>query len=230
MENIPALEELVALVEQRAPTDEPLTQLTEAVLVSGHMDELRDSLVGHFVSRAREAGATWEEIGECMGTTKQAAQKRFAHRRQRRRGGFFHKRFTEEARRVVQGAVTLAREMGGDEVNPNHLLVNIMDQPVIARAIGALGGSVDEIRSTIRSALESVRGGEPTDAHVPFSFESKKVLELSLREAIHAGDRQISVEHIFLGILREGASQGAQVLARAGITRKAFESWLESQD
>jgi hypothetical protein len=60
--------------------DQPLDQLSGAVLLAEHLGELADSLLGHFVDQARRAGASWTEIGRSMGVTRQAAQKRFVAR------------------------------------------------------------------------------------------------------------------------------------------------------
>ena len=57
--------------------DEPLRQLTDAVLTADHLGDLADHLIGHFVDQARRSGASWTDIGASMGVTKQAAQKRF---------------------------------------------------------------------------------------------------------------------------------------------------------
>jgi hypothetical protein len=57
--------------------DEPLDQLTDAVLAAEALGEVADHLIGHFVDQARRSGASWTDIGTCMGVTKQAAQKRF---------------------------------------------------------------------------------------------------------------------------------------------------------
>jgi hypothetical protein len=72
---IPQLDTLIAAIEGKA-TD-PLEQLYAAVMVAHHIDELADHLIGHFVDRARRSGASWTHIGQSLGVTKQAAQKRF---------------------------------------------------------------------------------------------------------------------------------------------------------
>lgn len=228
MNDLPTLEELVALIEQRAGTTDPLSQLTEAVMVSGQISELSDGLLGHFITLARNSGASWVAIGERMGTSKQAAQKRFAGMR-RRRGGFFLNRLTEDARAVVRRAVELAREMGSDEVQPDHVLLGLMEGSMVSWAVGDLGGSPEAISTTIRSQMTSDSSGSK-NGHVPFSHRSKIALEVALREAIHAGVRQIGVEHVFYGILRDGTAQGVRVLAKSGITRKTFEEWLAARE
>jgi len=103
MDSLPSLDDLIRLVERTSPTTDPLQQLTESVMLSGHIADLGDELIGHFVERARSSDATWSEIGERMGVSKQAAQKRFTMRGlRRRRGGFFLTHFTDEARLVAR--------------------------------------------------------------------------------------------------------------------------------
>lgn len=231
MEFLPSLDELIGVVENSTPDADPLQQLTDSVVVSGRISDLADELVGYFVEQARSSGATWEEIGECMGVSKQAAQKRFTMRGPRRRGGFFLTRLAEEARHVVRSAVAHAREVGSSHVGTEHLVLGLLADPqsVACRAITGVGGSVDEIGSAARSEMDSVEGGERSGGHIPFSADSKKVLELALREAIRSGDRRIGTEHILLGIVRDDKSPGARVLLPNGVSRKTVEAWLAEQ-
>lgn len=230
MENLPSLTDLIQLIEETRPDTDPLQLLTEAVVVSGRLADLGDELAGHFVEGARSSGATWAEIGECMGVSKQAAQKRFPTGGPGRvgRGGFFLTRLAEEARHVVRRAVGHARQTGTSHVGTEHLVLALLDDPDshASRAITGLGGSVEEIRSAAHSEHESGRtsGGS---GHVPFSPDAKKVLELALREAIRSGDRRIGTEHILLGILRDSRSPGARILIDRGITYKTVVAWVE---
>ncbi|HEX2403606.1 MAG TPA: Clp protease N-terminal domain-containing protein, partial [Acidimicrobiia bacterium] len=203
-ESLPSLDDLIDLVERTTRDADPLRQLTDSVLLSGRISDLGDELIGLFVERARSSGATWEEIGECMGVSKQAAQKRFTMRGPGRRGGFFLTRLAEEARHVVHRAVMHAREAGSAQVGTEHLVLSLVDdsKSLAYRAIVALDGSVEEIRSAAQADRESA-GRSLGGGHLPFSIDAKKVLELALREAIRSGDRRIRTEHILLGILRD---------------------------
>src|SRR5919199_178349 len=105
------LDDLINAI-QRAH-DEPLEQLTDAVLAADHLGEVADHLVGHFVDQARRSGASWTEIGRSMGVSKQAAQKRFVPRGPEEpseldpQQGFG--RYTTRARNVVVTAQNEAR-------------------------------------------------------------------------------------------------------------------------
>jgi hypothetical protein len=76
MDQVPVrLDDLISYVKSQDGT--ALDHVSAAMRVSEHLDELADHLIGHFVDQARKAGASWTEIGQSMGVTKQAAQKRF---------------------------------------------------------------------------------------------------------------------------------------------------------
>src|SRR5690242_17933451 len=96
-----SLDELITAIKR--VHDQPLEQLTDAVLAGEALGEVADHLIGHFVDQARRSGASWTEIGKCMGVTKQAAQKRFVPKAEASpldpNEGF--NRFTPRARNVV---------------------------------------------------------------------------------------------------------------------------------
>lgn len=240
-DSMPTLEELIKLVDDITPNADPLQNLIDAVIVSGRMTDLADDLVGHFVELARESGATWAEIGECMGVSKQAVQKRFrgGPRRPGGPGGFFVTRLGDNARSVVRRAAPHVREMGSSELGTEHLVLGIVDDPECraAQAIIGLGVSLDDVRAAAMAAEpeppsrhddRSTVWPSPRAGHVRFSAGSKKVLELALRERIRSRGRgRIDTGHILLGILRDNKSPGARVLIDLGIKLKSAETWLE---
>src|SRR6187402_2049815 len=81
--------------------DDPLDQLSSAVMTAEALGEVADHLIGHFVDQARRAGASWTDIGRSMGVTKQAAQKRFTPRESAIDPSQGFGRFTTPARHVV---------------------------------------------------------------------------------------------------------------------------------
>src|SRR5262245_53028066 len=103
------LDELISDVKSRRPEGTALAHLEEAAEIAQQLDELADHLVGHFVDQARRAGASWTMIGQSMGVTKQAAQKRFVA------GDSSHDRFTNRAKVVVLKAQNEARDRGHAE-------------------------------------------------------------------------------------------------------------------
>ena len=220
------LQDLIEFVEGRQRTVDPLTQLAEAVMVSDRFVAMADDLVGHFVDLARESGASWADIGASIGVSKQAAQKRFVDLEGKgwsRKGLFM--RFAVEARAVVVATQEIARNRGDHHIGTEHLLLGLLDDQscLAARALAASEVS--------RELVDEAIGPAPTPearvvGHMPFTPDSKKVLELALREAIRVKARCIGTEHILLAILRVRDSLGARTLNGLGVTHKSVETWL----
>lgn len=229
MERLPtSLDELIGLVDRR--DGKPLQLLTDAVILSGRLGELADDLVDHFVQRARQEGASWADIGQSIGVSKQAAQKRFVPGRRpglrgARRGLFT--RFDSSARFAVKTAVHHAYELGSEEIGTLHLVIGLADERSgpASKAIDALAEESTAVAEAAMAALGRGTGASP-DEHIRFGDRSKKVLELSLREAIRSESRHIGSEHILLGLLRDEKSDGAKLLNRHGVTYGDVETWL----
>ena len=104
-------------------------------------------------------------------------------------------------------------------------VVGLLRDDLDADALRTLGIELDTIRDRVEEAfgpgaLDAPHGpgcSEPPKGHIPFSPRAKKVLELSLREAIALKHRHIADGHIALGLLREGEGLAAKVLADRGI-------------
>src|SRR5579859_1117345 len=126
-------------------------------------------------------------------------------------------RFTDRARRVVVFAQEEARGLNHNWIGTEHLLLAVIreGQGVGARALESMQVSLDAARQQVESIIG--RGQEPvSDGHIPFTPRAKKVLELSLREALQLGHDYIGTEHILLGLIREGDGVAAQVLVNLG--------------
>ena len=125
-------------------------------------------------------------------------------------------RFTDRSRRVVILAQEEARMLDHNYVGPEHVLLGLVHegQGVAARALTELDISLSAVREQVEELIG--RGQQAPSGHIPFTPRAKKVLELSLREALQLGHNYIGTEHILLGILREGDSVAAQVLVRMG--------------
>lgn len=125
-------------------------------------------------------------------------------------------RFTPRARQIVVVAQREAARLNHDYIGTEHLLLALIAvrDPIVESAVAA--------RLTLDAARTSVEdmiglGGAAPSGHIPFTPTAKKVLELSLREAMALRHRNIEAGHILLGILREGEGVGARVVAAAGI-------------
>jgi hypothetical protein len=125
-------------------------------------------------------------------------------------------RFTDRARRAVHLAQEEARLLGHDYVGTEHLLLGLLyeGEGVAARALESLGISREDVRGQVEEIIGHGQGSRT--GHIPFTCRAKKVLELSLREALALGHHYIGTEHLLLGLLREGEGIAAQILVRLG--------------
>ena len=125
-------------------------------------------------------------------------------------------RFTNEARGVFVLAQDEARQMGHGSVGTEHLLLGLVDQSegIATQALVSVGISEEAVRDKVIETVGPVDGSE--NSYPPFSPRAKKVLELSLREAIQLGQSDIGPGHLLLGLLREGEGTGVQVLVSLG--------------
>ena len=130
--------------------------------------------------------------------------------------GEMFERFTKRARNVVKLAQTEARRLDHQQIGTEHVLLGLFGEPqgIGAQALVALGLSLDGVRADVERIIG--RGpGAPT-GHIPFTPRAKKVLELSLREALKLHHNFIGTEHIVLGLVREGDGVAAKILVESG--------------
>jgi hypothetical protein len=201
--------------------DEPLEQLTDAVLAAEALGEVADHLIGHFVDQARRSGASWTDIGRSMGVTKQAAQKRFVPKDLPLDAEQGFTRFTPRARHVVVAAQEEARAAGNAEVTTAHLVLGLLGEPegLAGRAIVAQDVSLDAVRQAVTATLPTAAGEVP--ALIPFDNGAKKALELTFREALRLGHNYVGTEHLLLALLE--VEDGAGVLTGLGVGKAGAE-------
>ena len=219
------LDDLISSVLAAHPDGDPLTRLSDAVLVAEQLADHGDHLIGHFVDQARRTGASWAEIGRSMGVTKQAAQKRFVPRSADdipELGNWA--RFTDRARIAVVGSQDLARTTHYDEVQPGHVLLGLLADPesLASRAIAAQV-PVEDLRLAVLDVLGD-GGGTPGD-HIPFSADCRRLLALTLREALRLGHNYVGTEHILLGLLNDEGTLGT-TLAAKGVNHARAEELI----
>ena len=125
-------------------------------------------------------------------------------------------RFTDRARRVVVLAQEEARMLNHNYIGTEHILLGLIHEGegVAAKGLEALGISLEAVRSQVEEIIG--QGQQAPSGHIPFTPRAKKVLELSLREALQLGHNYIGTEHILLGLIREGEGVAAQVLVKLG--------------
>jgi prophage maintenance system killer protein len=133
----------------------------------------------------------------------------------RRRQPSFH-RFTDRARRVVVLAQHEARGFNHNYIGTEHILLGLVHEGdgVAARALESMGISLADVRQQVEQIIG--QGRQAPLGRIPFTPRAKKVLELSLREALQLGHTYIGTEHILLGLIREGQGLAAQILVGLG--------------
>ena len=131
-------------------------------------------------------------------------------------GGFT--RFTHDARSVVLRAQEEAARLGHGQVGTEHILLALLeggDAELAAQVLRRAGITPEAVRGEVVRHLGS--GDAAVEAEsLRFAPRAKKVLELSLREAVALKDDHIGTEHILLGVLRETSGLAARVLRDLG--------------
>ncbi|MFQ5574459.1 MAG: ATP-dependent Clp protease ATP-binding subunit, partial [Terriglobia bacterium] len=125
-------------------------------------------------------------------------------------------RFTERARRVVVYAQEEARLLRQGYIGTEHLLLGLIreEEGIAAKSLKRIGIKLDDVRTEVEGMVG--RGISSPGGHIPFTPRAKKVLEISLREALQLGSNYIGTEHILLGLIREGEGIAAKVLMKLG--------------
>ncbi|SNY47460.1 Clp protease N-terminal domain-containing protein [Paractinoplanes atraurantiacus] len=220
------LDDLIETIKSNNTT--ALEQLSDAVLAADRLGDIADHLIGHFVDQARRSGASWTEIGQSMGVTKQAAQKRFVPKSDApaldASQGF--SRFTDRARKVVVTAQEEARNRSNNQISVAHLLLGLVADPSAlgARAIVSQGVSLDTVREVATKTLPAA--AEPVPAMIPFDAHAKKALELTFREALRMNHSHVGTEHILLAVLE--LEDGTGVLAGLGVDKPTAETAISA--
>jgi ATP-dependent Clp protease ATP-binding subunit ClpA len=198
------------------------------------------------VDQARKAGASWTDIGQSMGVTKQAAQKRFVPKvtdvpvpadeagwqavlTEAFRAHPFS-RFTPRARHSISAAAEEARGRRNHQVAPEHIALGLLHEPegLAARAIEALGVESAVARQALVAVLPPA-AGEPAGERIPFTPRAKTVMKLAVRDALRLGHNYIGTEHLLLGVLEDEVAEGGGVLIDLGITQHRASQWLGAE-
>jgi len=219
-----ALDSLIDYVKALHPEGDALERLSEAVSVSGRLDDQADSLIGHFVDQARRSGASWSEIGASMGVSKQAAQKRFVPRWDdtSSASGRLFSRFTPRARHTVLAAQAWARAQGHEDIDVRHLLLGLLSEPnaIAATVIHEVGITDAQLRNALGATEVTPAVAPAPDTASPrltFTAEAASVMETTLRVALSLAHNYIGTEHVLLAIL-DGDTSEARHLKELGLS------------
>lgn len=210
--------ELIAEVEARTPEASPVERVREAQTRAYTLAEAGEQLVGYFVSRAKESGASWAAIGEALGVSKQAAQ-------QSSRSRFA--RYTQRARGVVVGAQEVARQQGNHVVGTEHVLLGILGE---AEGLGArvLAELTDgDVEAVTRARLHP---GEETapPARIPFTPRARRTLDRAAEESAELGHGFVGTEHLLLGLFGSGGIAD-DVLGGLGVDATAARERIRAE-
>lgn len=205
-------DDVIAEIEQYRP--EPtavLDRLSAALQASERLTLVGDQVVDHFVQQARAAGASWAEIGQRMGVSKQAAQKRYVAPRTDPAAGAANDP-VPTLRRLIDLATQEARALGHPYVGTEHLLLAVLraNDPLTASVLASV--DIDEARALIAGTVPPTEVGAQ-DA-LPLTPRSKKVLESALAAARTRGRDTPDVADVVVGVMGERKGLGARLLDR----------------
>jgi hypothetical protein len=226
------LKDLIRAVQDKTLVCTDLERIDVAVKYGELLKSLGDDLIGHFVDEARNAGASWSQIGERLGVSKQAAHQRHIQRgpklfgrRRRPSGEPFFVRFSDEARDVVARSQDEARSLKHNYLGVEHLLLALSattgsDTQRLLRDVGVTPARV---RAQVQGSVGE--GRETPSGRIPFTPRSKQALQLA-RNA--AGSGMIETGHILLGILGVPHGVGVEILDALGVPRDELRRRTEA--
>src|SRR6201996_246305 len=190
-----SLADLIARLDEELPDASSLARISEAHLRAQTLSDLGDQLVGHYVGQAKQAGASWSEIGDAIGVSKQAAQQRHAPAP--------FERFTDLNRHSIVLAQEAARTHKHDLIGTEHLLLGLLGEPrgLAYEVLLTKTGSEQGIRDAIEEQLPPP-GKKAPRGHIAFRPESKEVIEQARRASDELGHDWVGTEHTLLGLIR----------------------------
>jgi hypothetical protein len=221
------LDNLIEYVRALHPDGGPLDRVSDAASVSATLSDESDALLGHFVDQARKSGATWNQIGEAMGVTKQAAQKRFVPGKH---GDF--SRFTERARISMASARLLA---GDADVSAAHLGSATLLDPagLAAKVAGRAGLTPGQVYAALGTAApaqpQSADAAPAGLADLVMDSSGREALKSAVRAALRLKHNYIGTEHLLLGVIEAGGPAGAALAAGLGLTSDAFREHMKAE-
>lgn len=217
-----SLADLIARLDEELSDAGDLARISEARLRAQTLSDLGDQLVGHYVGKARQAGASLSEIGDAIGVSKQAAQQRHAPA--------VFGRFTDLNRHGIVLAQEAARTYKHDFIGTEHILLGLLGEPrgLAYEVLVAKTESEQRIRDAIEEAMPP-GGKKALRGHIAFRPESKAVIEHAARAAADLGHDWVGTEHTLLGLIRAEDSPAAQILRNLGFTSDELHETVKTE-
>jgi hypothetical protein len=212
---IPAIEDLAALVEERADEPLPAARLREAIDVGRELTELSDALIGRFVAEARADGLSWTDIGQVFGTSKQAVQQRYGAGTDEI--GRWPERWTPAANEALDRAAHQARELGHSYVGTEHVVLALVtaEDGIATEVLRDLGITGDRMLAT--SCMQAASDGHSLKECLSVMPRLKQALEHGRRIADGLDVRLADTEHLLAGIVAVQDSMAVEILRRLGV-------------
>jgi ATP-dependent Clp protease ATP-binding subunit ClpA len=225
------LDALIGEVREGFEQAPALDRLTRAVDLSNQVAELGENLVGFYVDEARQAGATWNEIGERLGVSRQAVQKRFIPTADAKDRRGFWDRASSELRTAVEEGRRQAQARRKTYLGTEHLLLGIIEQPHDHASRALAGCGVDPV--TLRGAIDGRVGtvtDDPLPDETPFTQLALNSLQHALREALRADASSIDTIHLALGLITVGQGVAHDVLVTLGVSYDRLRAAADAND
>ncbi len=217
-----SLADLIARLDEELPDATELTRISEARLRAQTLSDLGDQLLDHYVSKAKRVGASWSEIGDAIGVTRQAAQQRHAPTP--------FEKYTNLNRHTIVLAQEAARTHKHDFIGTEHLLLGLLGEPrgLAYELLVAQAGSEQHVRAAIEAAMPPA-GEKALRGHIAFRPESKEAIEQALRASADLGHDWVGTEHSLLGLVRTEGSPAAQILRALGLTPDELRETIRTE-
>ena len=217
-----SLADLIARLDEELPDANALARISEARLRAQTLSDLGDQLIDHYVSKAKQHGASWSEIGDAIGVSKQAAQQRHAPTA--------FERFTDLNRYSIVLAQEAARTHKHDFIGTEHLLLGLLGEPrgLAYEVLVARTESEQRVRDAIAEALPPA-GKKALRGHIAFRPESKEAIEQARRAAADLGHDWVGTEHALLGLIRVEESPAARILRDLGFTSDDLHETVKAE-
>ncbi|MBP2708014.1 hypothetical protein JOL79_29965 [Microbispora sp. RL4-1S] len=217
-----SLADLIARLDEELPDATNLARISEAHLRAQTLSDLGDQLVDHYVRKAKQAGASWSEVGDAIGVSKQAVQQRHAPNA--------FERFTKLNRHSIVLAQEAARAHKHDFIGTEHILLGLLGEPqgLAYEVLVAKTESEQRIRDAIEEAMPPA-GQKALRGHIAFLPEGKEAIEQASRASADLGHDWVGTEHTLLGLIRTEESLAARILRDLGFTSDELHETVKDE-